>query len=277
MEEKRFAILIDGDNISCDYIKIILDEISTKGIATYKRVYGDWTIPNLSGWKKASLEYSVTPVQQYSYTSGKNSTDCAMIIDAMDILYSDRVDGFCLATSDSDFTRLASRLRESGMTVIGMGEEKTPRPFVSACDEFKFVDKLAKDAESKNAVETAAVNVKSAAKPTSKQSGTAKVKTKNAAQTKIEDETSQTDKETLRLAIESLIKDKADEEGNMSVSDVGNILSKRYPDFDVRNYGCKRMSQFLESFGCFSVTKVKDPDNKKCPGAMLAYVKIKKS
>ncbi len=275
MEEKRFAILIDGDNISCDYIKIILDEISTKGIATYKRVYGDWTIPNLSGWKKASLEYSVTPVQQYSYTSGKNSTDCAMIIDAMDILYSDRVDGFCLATSDSDFTRLASRLRESGMTVIGMGEEKTPRPFVSACDEFKFVDKLAKDAESKNTAETPAATAKASSKSTSKQNS-AKPKTKPLAQTKSEDETSQTDKETLRLAIESLIKDKADEEGNMSVSDVGNILSKRYPDFDVRNYGCKRMSQFLESFGVFTVTKVKDPDNKKCPGAMLAYVKINK-
>ena len=273
MEEKRFAILIDGDNISCDYIKIILDEISTKGIATYKRVYGDWTIPNLSGWKNASLEYSVTPVQQYSYTSGKNSTDCAMIIDAMDILYSEKVDGFCLATSESDFTRLASRLRESGMTVIGMGEEKTPRPFVSACDEFKFVDKLAKDAENKTASEIAKQDSK---KNTKKVAADGK-NADSSPRRKNDDETSQTDKETLRRAILSLIKDKADEEGNMSVSDIGNILSKRYPDFDVRNYGCKRMVQFLESFGCFTVTKVKDPDNKKCPGAMIAYVKIKKN
>ncbi len=138
--DKRFAVLIDAENISDKYIKFILDEISGEGEATYKRIYGDWTKPSLAPWKKVLLEYSVMPVQQYSYTQGKNSSDSAMIIDAMDILYSGRVEGFCLCTSDSDFTRLAVRLRESGMTVVGMGEKKTPKAFTSACNKFKYLD-----------------------------------------------------------------------------------------------------------------------------------------
>ena len=136
--EKRFAVLIDADNVSEKYIKGILDEISNDGVATYKRIYGDWTKPNLGSWKNVLLENSITPIQQYSYTTGKNATDSALIIDAMDILYSGNVDGFCLVSSDSDFTRLASRLRESGMTVVGMGERKTPSAFIAACHQFKF-------------------------------------------------------------------------------------------------------------------------------------------
>ena len=134
--DSRFAVLIDADNVSVKYIKIILDEISKDGIATYKRIYGDWTNPALVSWKSTLLDNSVLPIQQYSYTTGKNSTDSAMIIDAMDILYSEQVDGFCLVSSDSDFTRLAARLRESGMTVIGMGESKTPNSFIAACNKF---------------------------------------------------------------------------------------------------------------------------------------------
>ena len=133
--EKKFAVLIDADNVSGKYIKLILDEVSNDGIATYKRIYGDWTKPSLASWKSVLLDYSVVPVQQYSYTTGKNATDSAMIIDAMDILYSGNVDGFCLVSSDSDITRLASRLRESGMTVIGMGESKTPSAFIAACQK----------------------------------------------------------------------------------------------------------------------------------------------
>ena len=140
--DSRFAVLIDADNVSVKYIKIILDELSKDGIATYKRIYGDWTNPALISWKSTLLDNSITPIQQYSYTTGKNSTDSAMIIDAMDILYSGRVDGFCLVSSDSDFTRLASRLRESGMTVIGMGESKTPNSFIAACNKFKYLDIL---------------------------------------------------------------------------------------------------------------------------------------
>ncbi|MBQ2084406.1 MAG: NYN domain-containing protein, partial [Firmicutes bacterium] len=137
--DKRFAVLIDADNISDRYIKTILDEMAGEGEVTYKRIYGDWTKPALAPWKKVLLEYSVTPIQQYSYTTGKNATDSAMIIDAMDILYSGNVEGFCLVTSDSDFTRLASRLRESGMLVVGMGEKKTPKAFTTACNKFKYL------------------------------------------------------------------------------------------------------------------------------------------
>ena len=154
--EKKFAVLIDADNVSGKYIKLILDEVSNDGIATYKRIYGDWTKPSLASWKSVLLDYSVVPVQQYSYTTGKNATDSAMIIDAMDILYSGNVDGFCLVSSDSDFTRLASRLRESGMTVIGMGESKTPSAFIAACQKFKYLDVLSEGEKAEAAEKTAA-------------------------------------------------------------------------------------------------------------------------
>lgn len=140
--ELKFAVLIDADNISDKYIKIILEETANEGVATYKRIYGDWTNPALASWKSVLLDNSIIPMQQYSYTTGKNSTDSAMIIDAMDILYSGTVDGFCIVSSDSDFTRLVARLRESGMQVIGMGENKTPKPFIAACNQFKYLDIL---------------------------------------------------------------------------------------------------------------------------------------
>ena len=138
--DRRFAVLIDADNVSPKYIKYILDEVSDQGIATYKRIYGDWTDNEKRSWKNVLLDWSVNPIQQYSYTTGKNATDSAMIIDAMDILYSGNVDGFCLVSSDSDFTKLAQRLRESGMFVMGIGEQKTPKPFRTACDTFKLLE-----------------------------------------------------------------------------------------------------------------------------------------
>lgn len=140
--EKRFALLIDADNVSAKYIKPIIDELSNYGTVTIKRIYGDWTLSLHAKWKDALLENSLTPIQQFGYTQGKNATDSAMIIDAMDILYSGHVDGFAIVSSDSDFTRLAARLRESGMQVIGMGEQKTPEPFISACNQFKYLDLL---------------------------------------------------------------------------------------------------------------------------------------
>lgn len=143
MEEKRFALLIDSDNVSAKYIKDINEELAQYGNVTYKRIYGDWTAHDKNSWRKVLLEYSITPMQQYSYTFGKNATDSAMIIDAMDILYSGNVDGFCIVSSDSDFTRLAARLRESGMIVVGMGEKKTPKPFIDSCNEFKYLEVLA--------------------------------------------------------------------------------------------------------------------------------------
>ena len=138
--ELKLAVLIDADNIPYSNIAGMLDEIAKLGVPTIKRIYGDWTKPTVSGWKPALLEHAITPIQQYSYTSGKNATDSAMIIDAMDILHSQKVDGFCLVSSDSDFTRLATRLRESGMLVIGIGERKTPNPFIVACDKFIYIE-----------------------------------------------------------------------------------------------------------------------------------------
>ena len=154
--ELRFAVLIDADNVSEKYIKIILDETASSGIATYKRIYGDWTSQRMTSWKKILLDNSIVPMQQYSYTTGKNATDSAMIIDAMDILYSGNVDGFCIVSSDSDFTRLVARLRESGMQVIGMGESKTPQPFISACNQFKYLDLLLEQRQLEEAEEEAA-------------------------------------------------------------------------------------------------------------------------
>ena len=140
--DKRIAVLIDADNVSDKYIKAIIDEVANHGTPTYKRIYGDWTKPQLASWKTVLLNYSISPIQQYSYTTGKNATDAALIIDAMDILYSSNVDGFCIVSSDSDFTKLAARLREAGMYVLGMGEKKTPTPFIAACEKFKYLEVL---------------------------------------------------------------------------------------------------------------------------------------
>src|SRR6478752_5679004 len=138
----RMAVLIDADNIPYSNVKGMMEEIAKYGTPTFKRIYGDWTKPHVTGWKNVLLENAITPIQQYSYTQGKNSTDSAMIIDAMDILYSGKVDGFCIVSSDSDFTRLATRLREAGMKVIGIGEKKTLRPFITACDKFIYIEIL---------------------------------------------------------------------------------------------------------------------------------------
>lgn len=168
--ERRFAVLIDADNVSPKYIKYILDEVSDIGIATYKRIYGDWTDNEKRGWKNVLLDWSVNPIQQYSYTTGKNATDSAMIIDAMDILYSGNVDGFCLVSSDSDFTKLAQRLREAGMFVMGIGEQKTPKPFRAACDTFKLLEIISSE-DTPEAVPTARgrVNAMAASKTRSEE------------------------------------------------------------------------------------------------------------
>ncbi len=222
-EEKRFAVLIDSDNVSVKYIKYILDEVSNYGITTYKRIYGDWTSSNANSWKKVLLDYSITPIQQYSYTYGKNATDSAMIIDAMDILYSGKVEGFCIVSSDSDFTRLAGRLRESGKTVIGMGEKKTPRPFIVACDIFKILENIAneeKEDPSKAAGQTghdAAVD-------------------------------SVTSIKTIEEALINIILENGDDDRGIDMGELGSRLQKRYPDFDTRNYGYSKLSKFLSKF-----------------------------
>ncbi len=255
--ELRFAILIDAENISDKYIKIILDETANNGVATYKRIYGDWTSPRLASWKSVLLNNSIIPMQQYSYTAGKNSTDSAMIIDAMDILYSRTVDGFCIVSSDSDFTRLVARLRESGMQVIGMGEEKTPKPFISACNQFKYLDLLYSNQQKEEAEETISQRGKArlpespAAK---KREAIPKVK---EAKQEIPGQEVQNrdDLKRIRKTINAIIKKFSDEDGWLFSGKLGDQLSKRIPDFDVRNYGYSKLTPFVNSFGCYEIDK----------------------
>lgn len=212
MDEKRFSLLIDSDNISAEYVKKILDELTKYGIVTIKRCYGDWTSSNSNKWKNVLLSNSIQPMQQFAYTSGKNATDSFMIIDAMDILYSDNVEGFCLVTSDSDFTRLAARLREAGKTVIGMGETKTPDAFVSACDRFIYLNNI-----------------------------TGKKKDKG------EKEKARPMKQIEEAILEILDENEDAGKSMTDIGEVGSRLQKKYPEFDVRNYGYSKFSTFCEN------------------------------
>ena len=246
-KELKLAVLIDADNISDKYVKIILDETAKSGVATYKRIYGDWTNPRLVSWKNVLLDNSISPIQQYSYTTGKNATDSAMIIDAMDILYSGTVDGFCIASSDSDFTRLAARLRESGMYVTGMGESKTPKPFISACNQFKYLDiLLSKQQDEENAIrkeETA--EVKTTSKTVRIKRGT-KAAASSLKKTK-EELKPQTDLKMIKRAIISLVEECSDDDEWILSAELRNQLGKRFPDFDVRNFGYSKFSSFIKS------------------------------
>lgn len=277
--DSRFAVLIDADNVSVKYIKIILDEISKDGIATYKRIYGDWTNPSLVSWKSALLDNSVTPIQQYSYTTGKNSTDSAMIIDAMDILYSGKVEGFCLVSSDSDFTRLASRLRESGMTVIGMGESKTPNSFIAACNKFKYLDILAAaDEEEPEEAPKKTPQKKTPSRKTSSPKKAVKEESKAEKEPKQESkkqeksiEEPRTSLRTIRRALRTIVRENSDEDNWIIIGKVGNILDKRYPDFDVRNFGFSKLTPFLDSLDMFEI-KSERKDNNSSP---QMYVRLK--
>ncbi|WP_374788979.1 NYN domain-containing protein [Brucella oryzae] len=220
------ALLIDGDNASSKIVAGLLAEIANYGTASVKRIYGDWTKPNLNGSKECLLEHSIQPVQQFAYTTGKNATDGAMIIDAMDLLYTGRFSGFCIVSSDSDFARLAARIREQGVTVYGFGERKTPRPFITACDKFVYFDVLNAAGEQKEAEAAAPKAI--AAKPAPA-------------------------KATLdRAALEMLTKAvtaSADEDGRANLARVGAHLAKQSPDFDARNFGFPRLSELVEASG----------------------------
>ena len=227
--EDRIALLIDADNVSAKYIKPILDELSKYGNVTYKRIYGDWTKTNNAGWKEELLQNSITPIQQFSYTHGKNATDSAMIIDAMDMLYQSELEGFCLVSSDSDFTKLASRLRESGKTVIGMGEDKTPIPFRKACDIFTVLELLLEDNMEKEDREE---------KPAQHHAqGKEQKKTSVAAPTK----------DQIEEAVVKIITENQNDDRETGLGEVGSRLVKLYPDFDVRRYGYSLLSKFLET------------------------------
>ncbi len=235
----RLAVLIDADNVPYANVKAMLAEIARYGTPTIKRIYGDWTQPTLSGWKKVLLENAVTPIQQYSYTSGKNSTDSAMIIDAMDILYTNRVDGFCLVSSDCDFTRLATRLREAGKLVIGIGEQKTPTPFISACDRFIYLEILPDEKKKKQRL------------PKGK-GGQPALEEPETAVVSVRQKGSRLPHEVAEMIVAS-VNDLADENGWAFLGDVGNLLLKKQPSFDSRNYGYQKLSQLIQSMNRFDI------------------------
>ena len=242
--ETRLAVLIDGDNIPSKHIKEMMEEIAKYGNPTIKRIYGDWTKPHLSKWKNVLLENAVTPIQQYGYTTGKNATDSAMIIDAMDILYSEKVDGFCLVSSDSDFTRLATRLREAGMKVYGLGEKKTPNPFIVACDKFIYIEILKSLSDDEEQTTE------------SKKAQKAEV---DAVTPKI-----------LQL-IKSTISDVCDDDGWAFLGDVGGLLQKKQPNFDARNFGFQKLTPLIKSIKQLEIEERENPKGR----SKLMYVRIR--
>ena len=252
-KQEKIALLIDAENVSKKYIKLIMDEISEYGVVTYKRVYGDFTNPSVSTWKSNLVDYAMTPVFQFNYTKGKNASDSAMVIDAMDILYSGKVNGFCLVTSDSDFTKLAIRLREAGMLVVGMGEQKTPGSLVAACETFKYLDLLYSEEENETDNEKAADIIDE----------TQVVENAGDSEDKIETNASIgiPAKEMIEAEIVAILSSRIDGDGWLNLSDVGNSLSKRIPGFDPRNYGYKKLQDFVESFDCFETQDIPNPKN----------------
>lgn len=231
-KDLKLAVLIDADNVPYANVKEMFEEIAKYGTPTFKRIYADWTKPTVSGWKNVLLENAITPIQQYSYSTGKNASDSALIIDAMDILYTGKVDGFCIVSSDSDFTRLATRLREAGMKVIGIGEKKTLNPFITACDKFIYIEILKKE-------------------PAASADSGPKSKSKKAKQTENKP-LSNIDPQIIKLLAAS-IADLADDNGWAYLGDLGNLLLKKKPDFDPRNYGFPKMLPFIKSMEQFEV------------------------
>jgi uncharacterized LabA/DUF88 family protein len=255
-KELKLAVLIDADNVPYSNVKGMMEEIAKYGTPTTKRIYADWTKPNANGWKSVLLEHAITPIQQYSYTVGKNSSDSALIIDAMDLLYSDKVDGFCIVSSDSDFTRLAIRLRESGMKVIGIGEKKTPNPFIVACDRFIFIEVLEgaiKKKKTKQTVSAPTADTKDTKKPPAKET------------------TIKVDNQTIEL-IEDTIDAIGDDDGWAFLGDVGNLIVKKKPEFDPRSYGFSKLTPMLKSLTDILEIDERDSDKK---GIKHVYVRLR--
>lgn len=259
MTDDKLAVLIDADNVPYKNVKEMLQEISRNGTPTIKRIYADWTKPTVSGWKNVLLENAITPIQQYSYTTGKNSSDSALIIDAMDILYSEKVTGFCIVSSDSDFTRLATRLREAGMMVMGFGEKKTPKPFISACDKFIYLEILnsredSENNESSDTTEEPENNIKKKApKPKRKAEPLSKV-----------------DARTIKLITDS-INDLGDENGYTFLGNLGSFIIKKKPDFDPRNFGFAKLLPLIKSIGKIEIDERETGVN----NIRHIYVKVK--
>lgn len=271
-KELKLAVLIDADNVPYSNVKGMMEEIAKFGTPTTKRIYADWTKPNANGWKSVLLEHAITPIQQYSYTVGKNSSDSALIIDAMDLLYSGKLDGFCIVSSDSDFTRLAIRLRESGMKVIGIGEQKTPKPFISACDRFIFIEVL--DGAIKKTRKTTNAPSKSP-KPTATAVTESKktVDPSNSEQAQQKEAVNKIDAQTIEL-IENTLDAIGDDDGWAFLGDVGNLIVKKKPEFDPRNYGFSKLTPMLKSLTEILEIDERDSDKK---GIKHVYVRLRYS
>lgn len=272
--QARLAVLIDADNAQADLIEPLLKEVTKYGVASVKRIYGDWTQARLGGWKKKLVEHAIQPMQQFGYTTGKNSTDSALIIDAMDLLYTEKFDGFCLVSSDSDFTRLATRLREAGLTVYGFGEKKTPRAFIGACDKFIYVENLrpepsARPGDKKPAKAAAAPAVEPAI--AGKPAGRRKAKPAAdavplgpAAEIAVDapaepEKPAETDlDELLNEAVDAC----ADESGWAHLGSLGQYINKQRPDFDSRTYGKKRLSDLVKTLDSLVVEARPGADGK---------------
>ena len=231
-KDLRLAVLIYADNISYSNIKAMMEEIAKYGTPTFKRIYGDWTKPTLAGWKTVLLENAISPIQQYSYTAGKNSSDSALIIDAMDILYSGRVDGFCIVSSDSDFTRLATRLREAGMKVFGIGEKKTPPAFIASCNKFIYLEILKEELHQEPLRPTTVKTSEKISRPT----------------------VSTIDKGLIKLIADS-ISDIAEEDGWVFLGVLGNLILKKQPDFDPRNFGYTKLIDLIKNIPEFEIDR----------------------
>lgn len=236
-DQARLAVLIDADNSQPSIIAGLMDEIAAHGIASVKRIYGDWTDTKLKGWKNALLEHGLHPMQQFAYTTGKNATDSAMIIDAMDLLYTKNFDGFCIVSSDSDFTRLASRIRESGIKVYGFGEQKTPKAFIGVCDKFIYTENLRRATNHKEAIST-------------------KIKSDNKA---------------LLALVRNAVEDTTNEAGWSYLGSIGQNLINKAPEFDPRSYGYKKLLDLIESLGEFEF-KYSDP----LSGSQAVHVRLKR-
>jgi uncharacterized LabA/DUF88 family protein len=265
-KELRLAVLIDADNVPYSNVKGMMEEIAKFGTPTTKRIYADWTRPNATGWKNVLLEHAITPVQQYSYTIGKNSSDSALIIDAMDLLYTGKVEGFCIVSSDSDFTRLAIRLRESGMKVIGIGEKKTPSSLIAACDRFIFLEVL-EGFQKKKPVKITAPKAKPGAVKV-KEKETPKIPEKELP---VQKPANTIDEITLQL-IETTIDDIGDDDGWAFLGDVGNLIVRKKPDFDPRSYGYAKLTPLLKSLTDVLEIDERDSDKK---GIKHVYVRLR--
>lgn len=271
----RLAVLIDADNVPPHNVRGMMEEIARYGTPTIKRIYGDFTKPNLSQWKSQLLDYAISPIQQFSYTTGKNATDSAMIIDAMDILYTDRIDGFVLVSSDSDFTKLATRLRESGKIVYGFGEMKTPNPFIAACDRFIYLEIIGQhsddeETEKDKPEEKPVAKTSPRAKTTVKKDVAKKPVEKKTPATKDERGIRKVDRELIKL-INSSIRDVEDENGWAFLAEVGNLIVKKQPSFDSRNYGYDKLTTLVKSLGKYDI-EMRDTGN---PNVKLVYLKIR--